>query len=738
MACLSRPIRRLATASIVCFAACLPATLIAAPPTPDELLGFSRYLPDDVDGYLSLLQFGELARTIGDSQVWREVSQTPEVAAAIAGATQALADKNIPPEARLALDLLAAAGEAEVTIAAKPDVSKNLQTLARLGVLSIGVFAPSPFELDSPEGAALELKRREMRTQWTAAAVSLRVPSLAVAVRIKDRAKFEPFVRGMLAMGRAALIEEIKKELPSEPAAIVARAFEPKTYGQVTLERFHLRLGDVVPAEALAEPLAKTPLEDDQRAALAQALSNLTIDVHVGFVGDYLTLVVSADDSFVRDIVERFEGRTAGSLAASAEFAPIRAELTPATIGILYADAAQSLQLLRDELLPLIATVTSAEFLSQLGAPSKIAPLAARVRTDLEGLVASSPVKQHSVMTMDRGVRQFLRLEHGGEPVTPRTKPLVTPGWVPASAVGFIAWRDISLDALWEQIRFAVAQSQTELDELRFRFGDDEFVRNQISEGRKELAAVLKPIDGKLSSSLKGETTFMLGSVVPLKVQGPRGPVLEGIPTPTVAVVIKSPNARAAIDGLVQLFDAVADLMHTENPFNPKPFPAKLAPKTVDAAETWTLSFEEATVTGFEPHLTQVGDALVVSTSFEFTKQIRAAAAEKSSAIGSTAAYLDVEPHLPLTADQLTYLDGAALHRNLRSMVDGGFAFVERSDLSLNNRDPEMLANAKRISELVIRAVSTFRGAWSARVIDGRVETLREWIRFEDVAPKPQ
>jgi hypothetical protein len=355
MVCDKRPRRCRAAVGLILIALVSGGPMVRGaepPPTAEELLGFSRYLPEETTGYLSLVSMGRLHDTIAASQAWQQVAAAPEIAEALKQMQATLASNDVPPEARMALDLLAAVGKSEVTLATSPEVSRDLLALARAGLLSVAVFAPSRFPPDSPPGLALEAKQAPLRAQWLATLPTVRIPSFVVAARVREAAKFEPFVRAALDQGRQALLADLNRGAPPEVRAAIEGAFSEVTLGKATMLRFHLRLGDVVPQQVIGQSLMRgLPVGENEQIVIVGAVSNLTLDVHLGFVGEYLTLAVSSDDKFIRQIAERHEGKSQATLAASAAFAPIRAELTPEALGIMYADASESQREIRQSLL---------------------------------------------------------------------------------------------------------------------------------------------------------------------------------------------------------------------------------------------------------------------------------------------------------------------------------------------------------------------------------------------------
>jgi len=716
--------------------AAAPSSLEAqTPPAADQQLGFSRYLPEDVDGYVSLMQMGRVVQTVGESKAWKQFEKVPEIEMGLAKLRELRASPELPPEARFGIDFLLSSAETEVTIAVRPDVSKNLLGVAKLGLLSFGGFAPSPFDPDSPEGFALRKKQAELRQEWGKTIGTIQIPSIVLATRFRDPAKYDLFVRSAIGGARKSMFEEFKRGAPPEILAKLEAAFVETQIGKSTLWKFHLRAGDLVPPAAIAQNLRGLPLGEAEKIAAAEAVANLTVDVHVGFVGEYLTLVVSSSDALINGIVDRYEGRAQHSLAGSAAFAPVRAELTPNTLGIVYADSSASRTELRQSLLPLLQSFTEPEFLKQMGAPKQIAEVASRVRGELEGWVAAMPVKQFSVLQLEQGLRQFSQSEFDFAPVAAPTTPLATLNSVPASSIGFIAWRALSFDPLWEQLVLVLEQGASETAEMKKRFPDDPRMLELVDEMAVKYAGALKPIKEKLIGAMKGEAAVVIGPFVQFEAIGAAAAEIPKVSVPSVALVIHSSAPDRAIEGLVELFHAAAA-------FNTRPggpdadFPFSFEAKDVDGLQVRILKFKGPEVRGAELHLVKIGDRFVLSSSLELTKQIRDAAGGKSSALASTPGYQAVQAQMPATAEQLFYVDGELLTKSIRKTADDAFAFIEANagKFRMSDRDQQQFAVFRRIFSGGLNVVSTLRRAYGSVVVEGKTKVLQEWIRIEDAA----
>jgi hypothetical protein len=711
-----------------------PVAAQSSPPTAEELLGFSRYLPEDVDGYVSLMQMGRLVRSVEESKAWSQLRQVPEIKQVLDQWTAMQAAGKIPQPVLMAVDLLRSAGESEVTVAVRPDVSKNLLAVARLFLSGAVGFAPSRLDPDSPQGAELARRQAELRQELVTTFTSIRIPSIIVAARVHDSAKYEPFVRVAVEQGRAAMLEEMKRGMPPEIFAKFEAAFAPAKVGNASLWRFHMRLGDIIPEQAIIGEMRRSPFDESEKAALATAAASLTLNVQIGFIGEYLTLAVSSDDELVRQIVDRHEGRAQNSLAASAAFAPIRAETAADTIGILYGDATALRTELRDSLLPYVRSLTTPESLALMGVPQEVSQVAVRVTGQLETAIASMPNKQVSVLHLDRGLRHWLQQEFDREPAAAPTTPLLTVGAVPATATGYVAWRSTSLDPLWDQIRMIVEQGEAQMGAMQKRFGNPEFAA-RMEQTREKYRAVLRPIADKLAPSTRGEMAIVVGPFVRFSVDGAAGKEIPQVSIPSIAVLILSPSPDQAIEGFQELYQASVDLAAS-----PRDAPAREAlvtfdVRSVDGIDARVLAFPKAPLVGIEPHVTKLGQGLVISSSFELTKQIREAASARAPGIATTAPHQAVAAELPATADQLSYVDGVALVRNFRTTADQLFTFAETqlAKPSTSVRDREQFASIRRAAEAVFNLASTFRGAHSSIVSEGRTSILKERIRFEDV-----
>jgi hypothetical protein len=706
-----------------------------AQPAAEELLGFSRYLPEDIDGYISLMQMGRVVRTVGESKAWAQLTETPEIREALDQWRQLQESGKIPPEAQLALQLLQASTESEVTLAIRPDVSKNLLGVAKLFVVGFGGFAPSRLDPNSPEGATLAVKQAAMRAEFVATAGTIRIPTIALALRVRDHVKYAPFLQLAIEQGRKAMLEELKMKAPPEIFARLEESLAPVQVGGSSLWRFHLRLGDVFPEGELARGLERSPFDPAQQQALITAVSNLTIDVHLGFIGEYLTLVISADDDLVKQIVERHEGRGKNTLAASAAFAPIRAENSPATIGILYGDATVSRNEMRDSLLPMLRSFGEPQFMSLLGMPPESAMMITKIAAQLEKDVAAMPLKQHSVLKLDQGLKQATQFEYDREPVALSTVPLTTIGATPANSIGFVAWREGSFEPLWDQILGMIEQVDLQMAATQRQLGDNPAFAADFGKNREKLQGVMRPIVEKLKPSLHGEMAIVLGPFVEFAVEGEAGKEVPRVSIPSAALLVRSPSTDRAIEGFHELFQSIIAFAGP-NPGRPGPeVPVTFDVKTVDGIEARVLAYTKAPLRGIEPHVTKLGEGLVISSSFELTKQIREAASGRAPTVTTVPAYQAVANELPNTADQLTYIDGGVLVKNIRSTVEQVFSFAEANSakLRMSERDQREFAVVRRITDVALKFASTFRGAHSSRISEGRTDTLKEHVRFQDV-----
>jgi hypothetical protein len=704
------------------------------PPTADQQLGFSRYLPEDVDGYVSLMQMGRVVQSVGESNAWKQFEKVPEIEMGLARLRELRDSPELPPPAKIGLEFLLSSAESEVTLAVRPDVSKNLLGVAKLGLLSFGSYAPPPFDPNSPEGLAFQKKQSELRQEWVKTIGTIQIPSIVVATRFREPAKYDLFVRSAIGSMRSKMFEEMQRGAPPEILAKLEAAFVETQVGKSTLWKFHLRAGDILPPEAIAGNLRNSPLGEAERTAAAAAVANLTLDVHLGFVGEYLTLVISSSDELIKGIVDRYEGRAQQSLAASAAFAPVRAEVTPNTLGIVYADSSASRKELRESLLPLVKSLSEPEFLTVMGAPKEITQIASRVRGELEKWVEAIPAKQFSVLQLEQGLRQFSQTEFDRAPVAAPTTPLATLGSVPADSIGFIAWREVSFDPLWEQAAMLLEQGSADAAERRKRYADDPRMLEIFGDMTAKFDNAIKPIKGKLIGSMKGEAAVVIGPFVQFEAMGEAAAEIPKLSVPSVALVIHSSAADRAIEGLAELFQAAVDF--DARPGRPSDIPFSLETKEVDGLQVRILKFKGPEVRGAELHMVKLGDRFVLSSSLELTKQIRDAAGGSKPAIGSTPGYQSVEAQMPATAQQLFYVDGETLMKSIRKTATEGFAFVEANagKFRMSDRDLQEFAVFRRVFDGGFKVLSTFRRAYGSQVIEGKTNVLREWIRIEDAA----
>lgn len=708
----------------------------AAAPSNDDLLGFSRYLPADTRGYISALQLGKVRKDVAASNVWERIESIPEVKQALTEFKNRLESDDVPPPVRSALELLKAAGESEISFAAGGDSSQDILNLLRTVFTSFVVFAPSPHDPESQEGRTLEAKRAPLRAEWMAAAPKVRIPSLVFAARVKDPVKHRVFLETMLDVGWQGAVAEIERKAAPPMREPLKKAYAQVKLGEVTMRRFRLRLGDVVPTEGLEEGVERMPIGDAEKQLIVRAVSDLSIDVHLGFLGEYLTLAIGSDDRFIKQIVERFEGRAQDTLAASAGFASIRAELAPSALAVVYSDNSGLQQELQASIMPLVNKLADPQLHQLLGATAQITTAAHRMQFGLESAILTMPLRQEAVIKVDQGLKQYLRSEFEREPAVVPTEPLTSLAMIPEKTIAYAIIRNGTMENYLEQIKYLMAQQRAQLDDMKKRFGADatEIIRPQL----QILDTIATTIDEKFMPSLKGEMGLLLGGFADFGVKEGKGPPIRGIPMPTLALLVHTAEADKAIEGVRDLFAAILEMATAERRGRGGEFPVRFAKHDLDGIETWAFQGDIMIVDGLEPHFAKVGGALVFSTSFELTKKMRDAAKGTSPAVTASAEHQAMKELLPVGAQQATFFNGAEFNRSLRSTSAAIFGLIEKNPEALNirPRDLEEVPNVKRVIELGLSLAECLRGSASSIVSEGRFDVLREWVKIEDVKAK--
>lgn len=708
----------------------------ATQPGSEELLGFSRYLPADTRGYVSALQLGKLRSEVAASNAWQRIESIPEVKQGLTEVTKQLESNEVPPAARAALELLKAAGESEISFAAGGDSSQDVLNLLRTVFTSFVVFAPSPHDPDSLQGRTLEAKRAPIRVEWTTAVPKVRMPSMVFAARVKNPAKHRAFLETMLDLGWQGVVGEIERKAIPEFREPLKKAYSQVKLGEVTMRRFHLRLGDVVPAEGLAEGIERLPLGEVEKRTIERALLDQTIDVHLGFLGEYLTLAIGSDDRFIKQIVERFEGRSQETLAASAGFATIRNELAASALGVVYSDNSGLQRELQSSIMPLINKLADPELHTLLGAKSEITTAVHRVQFGLESAIAAMPLRQESVIKAEQGLKQYLRSEFDREPAVVPTTALPTLKMIPEKAIAYSIIRNGTMENYLEQAKYLIAQQVAQLESMKQRFGPN--AAANFAQQIRLLESLVTTIDEKFVPSLQGEMGVVLGGFADFGVKEGRGPPVRGIPVPTLALLVHSAEADKAIDGVRDLFKTFVEAATAERRGRGGEFPVEFVKHDLDGIETWIFKGDVMIIDGLEPHFAKVGGALVFSTSFELTKKMRDAAKGTSPAVTAAPVHQSMQDLLPVGAQQATFLNGAELNRSLRSTSAAVFGLIEKSPevLNLRQRDLENVPNVKRAIEIGLTFAECFRGAASSMVSEGRFDVLREWVKIEDLEAK--
>jgi len=707
--------------------------------TNDERLGFSRYLPEDVEAYVSVMQGGRVVRSVGESNAWKQLEQVPQFKEALAQMRASRKSPDMPPAFHMAFALLESSLESEVTVAVGHDFSTRMSALAKLGLLTAGGFALAGHEPDSPEGFKLAKKQAELRREWVKTVGTIELPSFVVAARVIEPQKYDFFVRTAISASRNAMLDQLGPFVSPDSRRSLEVAMAPVEFGNSTLWRFHLQLGDVLPASTVSEQLKNSSLDESERDATAEAIANLTFDVHLGFLGEYLTLVVSSDDSLMQQIAERYEGRSTKTLAASAAFEPIRAELTPDTIGLWYADLTAFQKEYKGSLVPLTRSLCDPELWSLLGHAPVIAKRIDRYRGQIESALLEAPNKQFSVLQFENGLRHIAHWEFEREPVARSRTPLTVLGAVPATSLGAYVRRDMTFDLLWDNYRGTMHEVVEFSDTLAEHSTGDPHAAKLANRFKAVLPDLLRLIDEKLAPSMRGEAALLLGPFVPFTVEIPANADVPKLSIPTGAVVIRSPSPNLAIEGFSGWINWMTTWSGSIDLAGEKyEHPVSMNAKVIDGIECHVFSYKGFSVKGLEPNIAKIGDWLVLSTSLELTKQIRDTVTGRAPAITSAAGYRAVAKDLPLTADELMYVDGKTLNRSIRGTVEELFSYFEEDAVKRNKPKNalEEIAATKGIVDLVAKLASTFRLAYGSVMAEGRTNVVRHWIRFEDIPPE--
>jgi hypothetical protein len=707
----------------------------AAPqPATDELLGFSRYLPPETGQYAALLQAGRVWRALTGSRAVARLLDTPELKTLQLELQRELDPAKLPPEGRQALDLLAAAFDSEVVIALPAESMPRMVGLFKALGLSAALFAPSPFPPESPQGRLLAQKRRPFREAWDRSLEGLQVPPFVLAARVKDGARFSAFVSQMLEQGRSGFITALAGDRSLSPRVRQAMdgAWTVEKVGGVPLHRFRLRAEDLLTEEEVAGALEPAGVPPGDRDRIAGAVRRLTLEVHVGFVGEYLTLAVAPDDRLIRQIVERYEGKPAGTLAASPAFERIRAALTPDAIGISYSDSRRLLGEL-DDVLDLVRQGLDPQFLALLGAPGELLAGVERLRNKLVVRSELDVARDEGVAILDRGIRILGRLEYvQPPPVGPG--PLRSLDFVPADATGYWAAQGVSWDGLWSLVEDYFDQQAAVLAPIKARAAENPELAQAIRRQEAMAKRLLTPIRETLAPGLRGEMGLVLGAAVPLSV--PAAPDVEGVRIPTGAMIAHVEDPAKVIDGFRALVRGIAEtIVEMQGGDGFAPLPLLLVQREVEGQEVHALVIPGLRIVGFEPHLACVGKGLVLSSSFALTRRIRDAAEGRAPRIASTEAHRTMSAVLDPGAWEVSYLEGGRVQAMLQAVAEGVFTVVERESAD-RPENLKQVAQARVFVRALLDVAGCFRGHAASRVREGDADVLKEWTHFSDDATK--
>lgn len=697
--------------------------------TTDDVLGFSRYLPTETTGYISLLQAGNVRADIAGSRAWAKVAAVPEVREALEQARAEMSSDRVPMPVRAGLDVVTAMFSSEVTFAATPETSRQLVNFVRVVMLAIPTFAPSQLPPGSKEAEALEQMRGPMRTDWFSAVQDFRAPPLVFAWRLPRIENYRGFIDTMIGLGWRGASSEFEKAPPPVRAAL-ENIYSQTKIGGVSSHRFRLRVGDVVPPPQIEQGLRGAPLSDTEARVLAGALAEQSIEIHLAYVGDYLTLVVGRDDSVIRQIVDRYEGRSAETLAASAAFAGIRADAKPESLFVLYSDGEQAQRELLRVLLPLIDQLSHPQLLEALGAPPTVSAQIQNLKRQLITTAAASPIRQEAVIVLDEGIKQTARLEYDAPPPGAAAGPLAVPKLVPAGAIAYSSYRHATLAPLAQQFKWPLEQLIADLTAKREYYADQPDVVRIIDRQMAPIYDLLDLFDGKLSK-VEGEAGLVLGPFAKFSMRGP-GVEVENLSVPTLAFGLGTADSQQTFQTLTATVQAGIEMM-TANSNRPS---VPLVEQEIDGITVQGLPPGMLPVKGFEPHLARVGDFVFLSTSYELTKQIRDAQAGKTPDVTTAGPYRAKLDYFPDSVEQLTFINGDALHAELKGSADAIFEFVKANHEKLGMRANDV-ADVKQMEQYVamgLEIVRCFRSAASSVVVEGSTLNLREWIHLEDLA----
>lgn len=730
----------------------------------NALLGFSRYLPQDCDGYFAFLHAGSLWHTVRDSRAWRRVMDTEEAKKLDAAFQKEIGPEKakLPPEVNETLDALADAFDDEVCLAVGGDAAESGANLAAAALYAGLVLPAGAAPPGSIEDKDLARWRATLLPDWAESARRANLPSLLFAARVSDPAKFDALVYKLIDKAKKAADEAVQAHggpgLPPVPTSAVPFTFD-KLYAKVSFgahafHRFAFKVGDRLTEDELKEHLAEVPGPSDAIADLTKALCAKTLTLHFGFLGEYFVVALGPDDVLLRAAATLFDAKGAGqNLAGGDRFQYLRDHLQPATTGLSFLDLARGQKALRERVVPVLKQLESPERLALLGIPPPTLGTIQQLRESLEPSAAEPDYGRiEALQYLHQGIKVERRshLAAGTPDLPAGDVPLLR--LVPADAVGYTAIRAASWDYLWSQLRTMVAGMSAQTDEMEKqvqanpRLRRDPRYADMIKERRASCKTILDPINNDLAPHLRGQMTAVLGAAVPLTVHAPDAEIKD-LPIPSAAIAVTSDDPEAAIRGFQNLLPAIASFMQG-GPANRRPDLATPPPapvfvkKEVEGVTVYALDLSQTIAAGFEPHLFVLGKDLVLSSSYALSAKIRAAAATAPTTAGSGIAASELHRKMAAALDpaaySVTFLDGDRLADVLRATSEGIFAQVEAiQGPKMTPQEKEELGQIRKFTGTVVGVARVHRGTASATVRKDGLDWQRQWLFLEDLPEEP-
>ncbi|MBI3273244.1 MAG: hypothetical protein HYZ53_29910 [Planctomycetes bacterium] len=727
------------------------------------LLGFSRFLPDDCEGYFALLHAGALWRTVRDSRAYHQVMDTEEAKKIDAAFKKEVEPEKakMPPEVQETLDALADAFDEEVCMAVGGDASVNGANLAAAALYAGLILPPGAAPPGTSEDEELSQWRATLVPGWVESVRRANLPSVLLAARVPDPAKFDALVYKLIEKAKKAVDEAAKARadgdgnaeaagLPPVPTSAVPITFD-KLYAKIELgshafHRFSFKIGDRVREEELQERMAEVPGPPEAVAELAKALCAKSLTLHFGFLGEYFVVAFGPDDALLRAAATLFDAKGAGkNLADGESFKYLREQVQPATTGLSFLDLVHGQNALRERVVPLLKQLENPARLPLLGIPASTLGTLQQMRESLEPQTTQPEyVRIEALQHLHQGIkverRSYLA---AGAPALPAGDPGLA-RLVPADAVGYTAIHETSWDYLWAQLRNVVAGMNAQTDDLEKqvrtdpRLGRDPRYADMIKERRAACAAILDPINTDLAPHFRGRMTGILGAAVPLTVHAPDAEIKD-LPIPSGAIAVASDDPDAAIRGVQNLLPALAGFLQggagSRRPNAPAPpAPPTFEKKEVDGVTVYALDLSKSIAAGFEPHLFVLGKDLVLSSSYALSAKLRATASGAAPNIAGSDLHRKMGVVLEPGAHAVTFVDGDRLTEVLRATSEGIFAQVEAvQGPKLTAKDREELGQMRTFAATLVGVARVHRAMASATVRKEGLDLERQWLFLEDL-----